>query len=245
MNSYNFERLADEIYVAVSKKHTFGTDAILLASFSHPLKSDLALDMGTGCGIIPLLWLKYDLKNPIECFDIQESAIEQVKYGISRSNAEEKINARCADLRDLSNDYRADSFTLVTMNPPYKTVKSGQTPKDENIKISKTEMCCNIEDVAEAASKLLKVGGRFCLCHRPERLIDVIITLRKNNLEPKRLRFVTDKPGDKPFLFLLESKKCSKPFLSVEKELYIKDANGNVTEEILEIYGNYAEGYDT
>ena len=105
-------------------------------------------------------------------------------------------------------------------------------------------MCCNMEDMVKAASYLLKFGGRLCICQRPERLTDAITLFRQYKLEPKRLRFVVDKDGEKPFLFLLEGKKGSKPFLQVEKNLVIKKENGKFTEEMLEVYGDYAKGYD-
>ena len=54
---YNYERLSDDIKIAVSSDHTFGTDAVLLSDFAKIKARDKALDMGTGCGIIPFLWL--------------------------------------------------------------------------------------------------------------------------------------------------------------------------------------------
>ncbi len=98
------------------------------------------------------------------------------------------------------------------MNPPYKPVGTGIESLDESAKIARHEVCCNIEDAVKAAAYLLKYGGRFCMCHRPERLVDVINLMRNYCLEPKRLRFVVDNDGEEPFLFLIEGKKNSKPF---------------------------------
>ena len=77
---YNFERLSDNIKIAVSAEHTFGTDAVLLADFAKVKRRDAALDMGTGCGIIPLLWLRDEGISNVSCLDIQENAIEQVSF---------------------------------------------------------------------------------------------------------------------------------------------------------------------
>ncbi|MCD7723098.1 MAG: methyltransferase [Clostridiales bacterium] len=244
MNSdkYTFEKLAPGVFAAVSSEHSFGTDAVLLADFARPKKTDLALDMGTGCGIIPLLWLKYNIAAPIECIDIQPNAVRQAELGIEKSNATGKIISHCADLRRADALFGAQSFTLITINPPYKRVSSGIESKNQSAKIARHEICCNIDDVAKTAARLLKFSGRFCLCHRPERLADVITALKKYALEPKRLRFVSDRPGAAPFMFLIEAKKGAKPFLSVESELFIKDSNSERTKEIIEIYGAYAEG---
>ena len=50
-------KLGKNYSIIVSKRHTFGTDAVLLASFAKPSIKQIACDLGTGCGIIPMLWL--------------------------------------------------------------------------------------------------------------------------------------------------------------------------------------------
>ena len=130
------------------------------------------------------------------------------------------------------------------MNPPYKPVGTGIESLGESAKIARHEICCNIEDAVIAANYLLKYGGRFCMCHRPERLVDALEIMRRHSLEPKRLRFVVDKSGEEPFLFLVEGKKNAKPFIRIEPLLQIKKENGKFTDEMLKIYGSYADGYD-
>ena len=52
------EPLGNGFFINVSKHHTFGTDAVLLADFAHAKKADRLIDLGTGCGIIPFLMLR-------------------------------------------------------------------------------------------------------------------------------------------------------------------------------------------
>lgn len=241
---YNFERLSDDIKIAVSAEHTFGTDAVLLADFAKVKRRDAALDMGTGCGIIPLLWLRDEGINNVSCLDIQENAIEQVSFSIKENSLEGRLTPYLCDLREIDKTFSAEQFTLVTMNPPYKPVGTGIESLGESARIARHEVCCNIEDAVKAASYLLKFSGRFCMCHRPERLVDTLELMRKYKLEPKRLRFVQDAQGEQPFLFLVQGQKGAKPFLRVEPQLVIKKENGKFTEEMLEIYGSYADGYD-
>lgn len=241
---YNFERLSDDIKIAVSAEHTFGTDAVLLADFAKVKRRDAALDMGTGCGIIPLLWLRDEGINNVFCLDIQENAIEQVSFSIKENSLEGRLTPYLCDLREIDKTFSAEQFTLVTMNPPYKPVGTGIESLGESARIARHEVCCNIEDAVKAASYLLKFSGRFCMCHRPERLVDTLELMRKYKLEPKRLRFVQDAQGEQPFLFLVQGQKGAKPFLRVEPQLVIKKENGKFTEEMLEIYGSYADGYD-
>lgn len=240
----NYERLSDDIYIEVTREHTFGTDALLLAYFANPKNKDRALDMGTGCGIIPFLWLRNKNMGKVHCLDIQENAYNQVQRSIEHNNLKGRLEAHLCDLREIRSEFPAEQFSLVTMNPPYKPVGTGIESLGESAKIARHEICCNIEDAVKAASYLLKFGGRFCMCHRPERLVDALAIMRSYSLEPKRLRFVVDKSGEEPFLFLVEGKKNAKPFLRVEPLLQIKKENGRFTDEMLKVYGSYADGYD-
>lgn len=241
---YRFERLSDDIKIAVSDDHTFGTDAVILSHFANIKIRDKALDMGTGCGIIPMLWLRNEKINNVSCLDIQENAYEQVCCTIKENHLENRITPYLCDLREINKTFMAEQFSLVTMNPPYKPVGTGIESLGESAKIARHEICCSIEDAVKAAAYLLKYGGRFCMCHRPERLVDTLEIMRKYKLEPKRLRFVQDRNGEQPFLFLVQGQKGAKPFLRVEPQLIIKKENGKFTDEMLEIYGSYADGYD-
>ncbi|MBQ7739732.1 MAG: methyltransferase [Eubacterium sp.] len=242
--SYTFERLSDDVRLAVSEEHTFGTDAVLLSYFAAVKRKDRCIDMGTGCGIIPMLWLRDKSQSPVHCLDIQENAINQVKESIKENGFEERLIPHLCDLRNIKEEFTPEGFTLVTMNPPYKPVNTGIESLSESARIARHEVCCNIEDAVKAANYLLTFGGRFCMCHRPERLVDVISIMREYRLEPKRLRFVCDKAGEEPFLFLIEGKRGAKPFLRVEKELLLKNEESKFSKEMLEIYGSYADGYE-
>ena len=241
---YNYERLSDDISIAVSDEHTFGTDAVLLSYFAKPKYKDKALDMGTGCGIIPLLWLRDSRQTGIHCLDIQQNDFEQVKNSIEHNSLGDRLTPHLCDLRNLQQACSAECFTLVTMNPPYKPINTGIESLGESARFARHEVCCNIEDAVKAAAYLLTYSGRFCMCHRPERLVDALDMMRKYKLEPKRLRFVVDKTGEEPFLFLVEGKKGAKPFLRVEPTLVIKNSESKFTDEMLEIYGSYADGYE-
>lgn len=244
MRNYTYERLSDEIQIAVTSDHTFGTDAVLLAYFAGIKRRDKALDMGTGCGIIPLLWLRDEQQSTVYCLDIQENAIEQVQASVEHNHLQGRLVPHLCDLRQIQGQFAAGSFTLVTMNPPYKPVNTGIESLGDSARIARHEVCCKIEDAVKAASYLLNWGGRFCMCHRPERLVDALTVMRQYQLEPKRLRFVCDKAGEAPFLFLVEGRKGSKPFLRTEPDLLLKNEENKFSEEMLAVYGSYADGYE-
>ncbi len=221
MTEYSMEKLTDNVFVCASSEHRFGTDAFLLTYFSNYRMKDKVCDLGTGCGIIPMIMQK---KNPPQityAVDIQESAIEQLKTGIKESTVK-NIVPILADLKTLWKDAPLGQLDLVICNPPYKAANAGIESCITAQKIARHEIMCNIDDVCRSASKLLKFGGRLCICNRPERLADVITAMKSNDIEPKRIRFVANNPEQSPWLFLIEGKKGSKPFLKIEPPLYMK-----------------------
>lgn len=234
MTEYKYEKLTDKIYVCASNEHRFGTDAFLLADFSQYRQKDKVCDLGTGCGIIPLIMQKKMPPQIIYAVDIQENAIAQLKLGIEKSGVSGIIPI-CADMRELWENAPLGQLDLVICNPPYKAVNAGIESVITSQKIARHEIMCNIDDVCRCSSKLLKFGGRLCVCNRPERLADVICAMRNNGIEPKRIRFVSKNPESSPWLFLIEGKKGSKPFMQIEQQLYIRSGNG-FTDELKKIY---------
>ena len=238
----NRQPLGKGYFINVSKNHTFGTDAILLAAFASIRRKDVACDMGTGCGIIPLIWCKGETKS-VTAIDIQEKACNQLKKSLEINSMTDRIKVLNADLRQLKGKLDFGTFDLVTMNPPYKPVGTGIESLSEADKIARHETMCTIDDAVTAAAKLLKFGGRFCMCHRPERLCDIICSMRDGGIEAKRIRFVVEKEGKTPWLVLVEGKRGSKSHVTVMNQLVMKDMDGNNTEEFRSMFGDYMDGH--
>ena len=68
------------------------------------------------------------------------------------------------------------------------------------------------------------------------RLAELLETLRRSGLEPKRLRLVQHDAASAPSLLLLESRRGGRPGLAVEPTLLLRDADGRETDETRRIY---------
>lgn len=237
----SIEELGGGIRVSVSAAHTFGTDSFLLSGFAAPRAADTVCDLGSGCGIIPLLWFRADAapKRAV-AVDIQPQAIEQLNQSVALSGLDGKLVPVLADLRELKTALDYASFDLCTCNPPYKAADTGIMSRSESDKIARHETLCTLNDCCAAAAKLLRFGGRFCLCQLPERLVDVLEAMRANKIEPKRIRFVQKDKDSAPWLVLVEGKRGSKPFLKAEPALLLCE-DGGISREMREIYGMYKE----
>lgn len=240
------EVLGGTYSVIISPDHGFGTDAFLLADFASTKAGALCMDLGTGCGIVPMLWKRNGATGELYGLELQEAAFDQFVRGLALS---EQSGASCGNVHALLGDLRSldglglplGRFDTVTMNPPYKPVGTGILSGTEAEQIARHELACTIDDAAAAAERLLNFGGSFSVCHRPERLADVLEAFRKHSLEPKRLRFVQKRPDTAPWLFLLEGRKGGKPYLNLMPPLCTYGEDGRETEELLHILGEYRD----
>lgn len=244
MKNLHREPLGSGMEIFVSDSYHFSTDTILLADFSQPAGSKNCVDLGTGCGTIPLLWLKNNPGLRVSAVEIQENACKLLRNSVALNHLEEKLTVLNADLKELKGRLPFGAFDVAACNPPYKLEGTGLLNPENAKQVARHETACSLDDICEAAAELLQFGGRFCLCQRPERLADVMESMRKFDLEPKRLRLVQQRKSKAPKLFLLEGRRGGKRgFLDVLPTLFIEDETGGFSQEMLQIYGDYKSAY--
>ena len=142
MENCIFERLSEDVFVCASDNHRFGTDAFLLTHFSEYKQKDIVCDLGTGCGIIPLIMSRELPPKKIYAVDIQQNAIDQLNAGLEKSVGIDFIEPVCADLKDLWKDAPIGKCSLVTCNPPYKATNAGMESLIPSPRIARHEIMC-------------------------------------------------------------------------------------------------------
>ena len=244
MTNLHLEPLGNGLQIYVTDSYHFSTDTILLANFSQPTGRRKCADLGTGCGTIPLLWLRENPNLDIAAVEIQNDACALACKSVEFNGVGQNLTIINADLKDLRGRLPFGAFDLVACNPPYKRGGAGIQNPENALTVARHETECTLDDICEAASKLLQFGGRFCICQRPERLADVMESMRRFDIEPKRLRLVQQRRTKAPKLFLLEGRRGGKRgFLDVAPTLFIEDEHGDLSEEMMQIYGDYKENY--
>ena len=214
----------------------FGIDAVLLSDFAK-CDADRMMDLCTGTGVIPVLLAAKTQIKRFDAIEIQSEMAEMAERSVQLNRLSERIHIKCADLKDAPDIYGKSVFDAVSVNPPYMKAGSGLMNPDNAKLISRHEIMCTLEDVVYVSATLLKPHGKLFLVHRPQRLTDIICTMRKYRLEPKLMRFVAPHIGKEPNLVLIKGVKDSAPELKLLPQLYVYDTNGNYTKEIDEIYG--------
>ncbi len=229
-----FEPLGGGIELAVNEEHGFGLDALLLARFTSPKPGERVCDLGAGCGILSFLFLRDGLAGPVTGVEVQPAAVALARRSAARNHLEDRAIFLCASWEAPESLPPADSFDRVVCNPPYFAGGSGAQSAAQAARLARHERQGTLRAVCAAASRLLKNSGRFCLCHRPERLADVLEALRSERLEPKRLCHVQQRADAAPWLLLIEAIKDAGPGVKIlppwrmddpvlQSELYNRD----------------------
>ncbi len=240
----HFEPLGNGISVIVSEENHFSTDTILLADFSAPKKHEKVIELGAGCGTISLIWCRNQPPKSITSVEIQPQGADMLRRSAEHNRLSDRITVINGDLRNLGGLVEFGSFDMAAMNPPYKIGGGGIVNPDRQKQIARHETECTLDDITSAAARLLRFGGRFCICQRPERLTDVLLSMRNAGIEPKRLRLVQQRRDKAPKLFLAEGKRGGNPGgLVTLPTLFIEGDNSGLSEEMINIYGDYKEKY--
>lgn len=213
-----------------------GTDTFLLGAFPKLWRGARVCDLGAGIGLLGLLLLAREPSLRVTNVELQAHAADLARRNAEENGFAEQITCLRADLRDKGQLPAAGSFDLVVANPPYFAPHSGALPPDPARRDARAETSCTLADVCAATGRLLRWGGQFCLVFRTERLAELLETLRRSGLEPKRLRLVQHDAASAPSLLLLESRRGGRPGLVVEPTLLLRDADGRETDETRRIY---------
>lgn len=168
--------------------------------------------------------------------EIQKDVADMAKRSIQMNNLCEKIEVVNEDIKNLDKMFKINYFDVIVTNPPYKKINTGKINENEKKLISRHEITATLEDFIKISSKLIKDKGEFYMVHKPDRLVDIITTLKKYKLEPKQIRFVYPKIDKEANLVLVKAVKNAKSFLKIDKPLYVYNDDGTYTKEIMEIY---------
>lgn len=243
-----FERIDDineNLKLICRKKGlTFGTDAYLIAAYARKAKRSVAVDLGSGTGIIALLCAAKDKFGKIFAIEIQPEFSDLIRRNAILNGLSDKILPICADVREIKPNSTDGEVDVVISNPPYMKVNTGKRNDADEKYIARHEVCGSIYDFCSAAARLLRYGGSFYCVYRPDRLTELLDAMRKNTLEPKRMTFVHADSMTPPSIVLIEAKKGSAcglkltPPLLLYNETINDNSSRTMTDAAMKIYEN-------
>lgn len=210
-----------------------GTDSILLSQFLSLPKHAAIADLGAGCGTLGLLLCAREKTCSVTGVELRKDACALAGKNIEQNALEQRLKVLQGDVREIRTLLPAGTFDRVISNPPYFPVGSG---KPGSAAAERTERCMSLTELCAAAAWLLPHGGRFALVHRPERLCDLICTMRRHAIEPKRIRFVRHTAASPVCLVLIEGHRGGAPSLQYEPDFIEFHPDGTETDEYRAAY---------
>lgn len=212
----------------------YGVDAVILADFASKKKAARIVDLGTGTGIVPVILSHKTKAEFIYGIEYQKNSFDRAVRNVELNGLADRlefINANVAEFDGLK-----EWADAVTTNPPYMVSNGAITNENTAKTIARHETVGTLEDFVKCASGILKNKGDFYMVHRPSRLVDIFVTCRKYRLEPKEIRFVAPRKGERPNIILVHCVKNGGAELKILNDLYVYEQPGVYSDEIEKIY---------
>lgn len=216
--------------------YRFSIDAVLIAGQTIPSPDDTVLDLGTGCGIIPLILAYRHPKIKVYGIEVQQQLADLAIINVEENRMKDRITIHCMDMKKLKHDMMSGPVDLVVSNPPYRKAESGRINPDQQRAVARHEIKATLSDVVETAQRMLRTAGRFVTVYPAERMADILIQMRSAGLEPKSLRTVHSDRHTDAKLIIVEGKKGGRPGLKIGSPVIIYRKDGSYTEEVQEMF---------
>ena len=212
--------------------YRFSIDSVLLAAQTLPRTDDIVLDLGTGCGIIPLILAYRYPKISVYGVEVQEDLAGLAKLNVKENGMENRITIHCRDLKTLKPDMVSGPVDVIVSNPPYRKANSGRINPNQQRAVARHEIKATLQDVVETAHRMLQPSGRLITIYPAERMTDMLTQMRSARMEPKFLRMVHSSAQTEAKLIIVEGKKGGRPGIKIGSPLIIYSKNGSYTEEV-------------
>lgn len=182
-----------------------GSDTLALGRFATVRKGWRVCDLGTGSGVLLLLLAARESQLELFGLDQDPAAAALAQDNLRHNGLEGQIWTGSWS----QTPFPPGSFDLVVSNPPYYAPGSGKDGGPARMEREELDALCR------AAARLLRNGGRFALSFPTQRLADLFETMRRWDLEPKRLKLLFHTPTKPPYALLVEGVRQGKPGLQV------------------------------
>jgi len=165
------------------KGYRYSIDAVILAGWVRTGPQDRVLDLGTGCGIIPLVITHRHPGVRLIGVELQPALAELARQNVAENKLERCIDILNMDMKDLDLATLSEPVDVVVTNPPFYRVSSGRINPNSQRAIARHELKANLTDVLTTGGRLLKTGGRFACIYGIDRLVDLLYTGREFKIQ--------------------------------------------------------------
>ncbi|MGL5355953.1 MAG: tRNA1(Val) (adenine(37)-N6)-methyltransferase [Cetobacterium sp.] len=216
----------------------FSLDSLLISNFvSLTRGTKKILDLGTGNGAIPL-FLSERTDAKITGIEIQDVSAHLAIRNIELNNLEDRITIIHDDMKNWNKYLNHGSQDVVVTNPPFFKFHGNENQLNDldQLTLARHEISINLDSLIEVASKLLKDKGYFAMVHRPDRLLEILDTMRTHGITPKKIQFCHSKVDKPAKILLIEGIRNGKDSLTILPPFISHDENGQYSKTVLALF---------
>lgn len=226
-------------FIKKESGYRYSVDPFLLADFVDTEGMNNGADMGTGNGIIAILLAATNPQLNMVGVEIQEGLSEEADKNVALNGLEERVKVVRADIKDCRKLPGGGSLDFVVGNPPYRRSNDGKINWHEEEAIACHEIRIILKDYLKACARLARDKGKVSIIYHPYRLTDLIAEMVGAKIRPSRVRFVHSNLNSEARMVMVEGIKGGNNDMVVLPPLYIYDAQGEYTEEVVAMYRRF------
>jgi tRNA1Val (adenine37-N6)-methyltransferase len=212
--------------------YRFSIDAIIVAHHADPRPGDRVVDLGSGCGIVPMILTYRHPDLQIYGIEVQDELAAISEQNISDNHLDDRISILHLDMNNLKTTMISGPADLVISNPPYRKTQAGRINPDQQRAVARHEIRATLKDLTQTARRILRPFGHFLTIYTADRMTDLFSQLRFASLEPKFLRTIHSTRRSEAKLILVDALKGGSPGLKVGPSLVIYQEDGSYTAEV-------------
>ncbi len=217
--------------------YRFSLDPLILCDFAGVREGTRVIDLGTGCGIIPLMLARQCESTAIVGVDFQKEMAALAQRNVLLNGLDGRVQIVEADILSLREHFAVSSFDLVVANPPYRKPGTGRISPKVGRDRARHETTAILADFLEMAKYLVKPAGTIAFIHHPVRLAEFFAAAATLKLAPLRLRMVHGNDRAPARMFLLELAKGRRADMDVLPPLFVYGTDGEYTGEMKRLLG--------
>ncbi|WP_319763172.1 methyltransferase [Maridesulfovibrio sp.] len=213
----------------------FSTDSLLISCFVSVSKRTRILDLGTGCGVIPLgiMLCHPDKELTVTGLEINPEMVAAAEDNVRKLGFNEEVGIVQGNVC-IPDFAPAGSYDLVISNPPYRGEGRGKACPDESRNKARFEVDCDLDAFVATASRMVRNRGRVCFVFLAERLAELIRSFTSHKLEPKRMKFIHGRFDSPSKVVMIEAVKGGKPGLIMEAPVILFEKDNSLTSSSIE-----------
>jgi tRNA1Val (adenine37-N6)-methyltransferase len=213
-----------------------GTDAIMLGRWTEVKPTDVVLDIGTGCGLLPLMLSQKGVAQ-VDAVDIDKASIEEATVNFEASQWREHLKAFCVDIVDYKTEKKYD---LIVSNPPYFN-RFSKCDSERKSRARHNDAGLSYAMICHEVGRLMQPDGRFALVLPADVSMEFLDTAKRNGLYLHKRMTIVPIAGKEPNRVNLELgfQKCNNVF---EETFVIRDADKHFTAQYNEFLKDFYLG---